>query len=212
MTGWRLTLVVHVAEWLVRALYATVRVRVADGQAAADAARSGGVVFAFWHAELLGFMVRLGPQRPHAMISQSKDGELIARISARFGTVGIRGSSSRGGAAALLAAVQLAKDGAMVGITPDGPRGPRHHLAPGVVKIAQRSQVPVIPVRFGYDRAWRLNSWDRFEIPKPFARMTIAYGVPQLVPADAGAAALEAACAALAHGMAAAGRAAGCAD
>lgn len=212
MTGWKRTVAVQLAEWLVRVLFATVRVRTVGALPRRDAASPGGVVFAFWHAEILGFMVHVAPSGPHAMISQSKDGELIAQLSAKFGAVGIRGSSSRGGAAALLEAVQLAKDGQAVAITPDGPRGPRHSVAPGVVKIAQRAQVPMVPVRFGYSRAWRLKSWDRFEIPKPFSTMCVAFGAPLMVPAAADADALARACTALADGMAAAGRAAGCVD
>lgn len=212
MTGWTRAMAVRLAEWMVRALFATIRVRIVGAPPHRDTTSRAGVVYAFWHAELLGFMVHVGPSRPYAMISQSKDGELIAQLSARFGAIGIRGSSSRGGAVALLEAVQLAKDAQAVGITPDGPRGPRHSVAPGVVKIAQRAQVPVVPIRFGFSRAWRVNSWDRFEIPKPFSTMRVAFGPPMTVAAEADADALAHACAALADGMAAAGRAAGCVD
>jgi lysophospholipid acyltransferase (LPLAT)-like uncharacterized protein len=210
VTGWRLSLAVRAAEWLIRLLWATVRVRVVHGERYTGARAGGGHVTVFWHGEILGYMVHHGPDAPHALVSQSKDGEAIAQLGARFGAKTIRGSSSRGGAEALVQAIHTAQRGVHVAITPDGPRGPRHSVAPGAVKIAQRAGVPLVPVRIGYSRAWRLSSWDRFEIPKPFARATVAYGTPLRVSADARGDALAAARDALARAMAETGADAGC--
>jgi lysophospholipid acyltransferase (LPLAT)-like uncharacterized protein len=112
------------------------------------------------------------------MISEHRDGEIIARIVERFGFFGVRGSSSRGGVRALLEGVQVLKRGADMAITPDGPRGPRHSFAPGALVLAHRAGVPVVSLVAHVDRTWRLRSWDGFEIPKPFARITIEYGEP----------------------------------
>ncbi|MCU0623199.1 MAG: lysophospholipid acyltransferase family protein [Gemmatimonadaceae bacterium] len=201
MTRWQMTLAAHAGTWLIRLLSWTWR-RDTGQRAAFEAARRradgsrGGVVLAFWHGEILPVLVEHAGDPAHAMISQSADGELIARISGAFGARAIRGSSSKGGAEALVRAVQLARDGQVVVITPDGPRGPRHAVAPGVVKAAQKAGVALIGVRTHADRAWVFRSWDRFTVPKPFARVTYAY-TPVLplegVSLDDGAARLAAA-------------------
>jgi hypothetical protein len=110
-----------------------------------------------------------------------------------FGLETVRGSTSRGGARALLELVATLRRGRDVAVTPDGPRGPRHEFAPGALVAAQRAGAAVIGVAAHVDRAWRLRSWDAFEIPKPFARITVAYtparGVPGGSARDAAAAA-----------------------
>lgn len=178
-----MTLAVRVGTWAIRLLASTWR-RDRAARASFDAARrrpdgtTGGIVLAFWHGEILPTLVEHAADPAHAMISQSKDGELIARISSAFGAAPIRGSSSKGGAEALVRAVQAARQGAVVVLTPDGPRGPRHTVAPGVVKAAQKAAVPLIALRVHADRAWVFNSWDRFVVPKPFARVRYAYSAP----------------------------------
>ncbi|HJU75821.1 MAG TPA: DUF374 domain-containing protein, partial [Gemmatimonadaceae bacterium] len=96
----------------------------------------------------------------------------------------IRGSTSRGGAKALVEIARTLGRGIEVAITPDGPRGPVHTIAPGVVYAARRANVPVIPIGVRASNAWRLNTWDRFMIPKPFARITIEYGDEFVARAD----------------------------
>jgi hypothetical protein len=95
----------------------------------------------------------------------------------------IRGSTTRGAERALLSLVRELEAGREVAITPDGPRGPARSFAPGALIAAQRSGAPILPVAASADRAWRLGSWDRFVIPKPFARITVAYGDPATVDA-----------------------------
>jgi lysophospholipid acyltransferase (LPLAT)-like uncharacterized protein len=112
------------------------------------------------------------------MISEHRDGEIIARIVRLFGLSSFRGSSSRGGARALMEGVRLVRSGIDIGVTPDGPRGPLHSYAPGAAVLAWRAAIKVCPIRAHADRAWRLKSWDAFLIPKPFARVRIAYGDP----------------------------------
>ena len=110
------------------------------------------------------------------LISEHGDGEIIARIARHFGFRTIRGSTSRGAARALLELVREVQGGNELAITPDGPRGPAKSFAPGAVIVAQRSGSPIVPAVVHVPFAWRLKSWDRFVVPKPFAKITVAYG------------------------------------
>jgi hypothetical protein len=108
-----------------------------------------------------------------ALTSASKDGEILAAFLERFNVRPIRGSSSRQGVAALLEMRRLIADGYDVAITPDGPRGPRYRLNPGIITLAQKTDALVMPIRVRYSRCWRLRTWDQFEIPFPFAKVEI---------------------------------------
>jgi lysophospholipid acyltransferase (LPLAT)-like uncharacterized protein len=103
----------------------------------------------------------------------------------------VRGSTSRGAARALIGLARAVESGRSAAVTPDGPRGPAHVFAPGAVIAAQRTGVPIIPIRVSASSAWRLKSWDRFLIPKPFARVDIHYGALTAVQADTPRAAAE---------------------
>jgi lysophospholipid acyltransferase (LPLAT)-like uncharacterized protein len=125
------------------------------------------------------------------MISEHRDGEIIARIAEAFWFTTERGSTSRGAARALIGLARAVESGRSAAVTPDGPRGPAHVFAPGAVIAAQRAGVPIIPIRVSASSAWRLKSWDRFLIPKPFARVDIHYGALTAVQADTPRAAAE---------------------
>ena len=112
------------------------------------------------------------------LISESRDGEIITRITNRLGFRAVRGSSSRGGAESVVTMAKLAREGFDLAITPDGPRGPRGTVAPGAVHIAARGHVSIVPVGVSTNRGWRARSWDRFLVPKPFARIWVVYGEP----------------------------------
>ena len=174
------------AAAFIRALHATLRIRHVDVgriERLNDAGRN--YIIAFWHAHLL-MMIYAAFARPiHVMISQHRDGELIARTMGLFGARSLRGSSTRGGAVALKAMIRAARAGAILGITPDGPRGPRHEVQPGVVLAAQAAMIPIMPIVFVARRKTLLRSWDRFEIPMPFSRALFVYGNPLDVPRDA---------------------------
>ena len=175
---WRTRMAITLGTWLLRALGATWRVTVRGRQALLDRAPDASrVVLVLWHGQMLPILWA-HRQPTGVMISEHRDGEIIARIVERFGFFGVRGSSSRGGARALLEGVQVLKRGADMAITPDGPRGPRHSFAPGALVLAHRAGVPVVTLVAHVDRGWQLRSWDGFEIPKPFARVTIEYGEP----------------------------------
>lgn len=141
------------------------------------------VVFALWHGQMLPILYAHG-MRCGILISEHRDGEIIARIVEMFGHFAVRGSSSRGGTRALLEAVKQVRDGTDMVFTPDGPRGPLHSYAPGPLILAHRAQVPIVTITAHADRCWRLKSWDRFEIPKPFARVTVLYGEPKRVDGE----------------------------
>ncbi len=115
------------------------------------------------------------------LISEHRDGELVARAAQSLGYGLIRGSSTHGAERALISLVRELQSGHEVAITPDGPRGPSRTFAPGALIAAQRSDTFILPVAASADRAWRLRSWDRFMIPKPFAHVTVAYGTPTKV-------------------------------
>jgi hypothetical protein len=142
---------------------------------------------AFWHGRLLMMSEAWPWSAPFAMvISQHADGELIARTIATLGFETLGGSSSRGASAVLRATLKSLKQGISVGITPDGPRGPRMHASPGIVYAASRAGVPILPVVYSARPAKLLGSWDRFMVPLPFCRGVIRWGEPMEVPRDIG--------------------------
>jgi lysophospholipid acyltransferase (LPLAT)-like uncharacterized protein len=153
--------------------------------------RGEPVLYACWHGRLLpmGYLHR--HKGIGALISQSSDGEYVARVMEGWGFEAIRGSTSRGGKAAMREIVRRVGIGQSVAITPDGPRGPRQKAQPGVILAAKRAGVAILPVAAGCDRAWWPGGWDRFCIPKPFSRVTVVYGEPLRVPLDADDEAVE---------------------
>ncbi len=142
---------------------------------------------ALWHNRLLVFpfvLRRFLPQRHGAaLISASRDGDLIADVVQRFGYDVIRGSSSRLGTSALLHLTGVLMSGSDVVITPDGPRGPAYELGPGIIFLAQKSGAAVVPMNLEYSHCWRLGSWDRFIVPRPFAKVRVLINRPYRVTA-----------------------------
>jgi lysophospholipid acyltransferase (LPLAT)-like uncharacterized protein len=118
------------------------------------------------------------------LVSEHRDGEIIATVAESLGYGTIRGSTTRGGERALLSLIRVLEEGLEVAVTPDGPRGPAWRYQPGALVAAARARVPILPIAAYVDRAWRLRSWDRFIVPKPFATVTVAYGDPVMVDAD----------------------------
>ncbi|MFQ5767596.1 MAG: lysophospholipid acyltransferase family protein [Acidobacteriota bacterium] len=150
-------------------------------------------ILAFWHGRLLMMPYCYRRRKIAIIISEHGDGELIARTMALFGHQTIRGSSTRGGAGALRQAIRHLRRGGDIGFTPDGPRGPRFRVQPGVIQAARLGRVPIIPVSFSARPAHHLASWDRFLLPWPFSRGLFLYGRPIRVPPDADAGRMEAA-------------------
>jgi lysophospholipid acyltransferase (LPLAT)-like uncharacterized protein len=162
---------------IIRLLAATWRIRVARDQSLRDARSAGrNIIFVLWHWELLPLLWQHRGEGVVVVISEHRDGEIVARIAESLGYRTVRGSSSRGGSRALIGMMREIDAGHDAAVTPDGPRGPAHVFAPGAAIAAQRTGAPLLPVRCTASRAWRLKSWDRFLIPKPFARVVITYG------------------------------------
>jgi hypothetical protein len=149
-----------------------------------DARLDGGerCIFAFWHARLLPLVFTHRRRAIAVLISRHRDGELIARIIERLGYVTGRGSSTRGGEEGIRDMLRHAEDGRMLALTPDGPRGPAERVKPGLVYLASRTGYPVLPIAAAASREWVFDSWDRFRVPHPFARVVVAYGPPITVP------------------------------
>jgi lysophospholipid acyltransferase (LPLAT)-like uncharacterized protein len=163
----------------VRLLAATWRIRL-EGAEHWDAARRSGrpLVMMCWHETLLPLVWQHRGQGITLVVSEARDGGYLADLGTALGYRLVRGSSTRGGTRALLGAVHELGEGHTVAFTPDGPRGPRRELKPGVAAAAQRGGALVIGLHAVASRAWRFRSWDRFALPKPFARVTVRYAEP----------------------------------
>jgi lysophospholipid acyltransferase (LPLAT)-like uncharacterized protein len=167
-----------------RTLGTTWRYRVVnDAPLRAMRAAKKPFIFVLWHGQLLPLLFRHQREGVAILISEHGDGEIIARIAMGLGYATVRGSSSRGAARALLSLARTIEAGHDLAITPDGPRGPAKSVAPGALIVAQRTGVPLIAVAASVKSAWRLNSWDGFLIPRPFARIDVAYSDPVYIEA-----------------------------
>lgn len=181
------------AAAVVRVLAATLRVQVSGVERMTPLWKRGQpIIYVVWHGRILlapwanEWLRRTRGARPVAVLaSRSRDGEIVSRYVHKFGLQVVRGSSSRGGAAGLRRLATALRHGIDVALVPDGPRGPRGQLQPGVVALAALTGAPVVPLGVGACPARRLNSWDRFLIPLPFARCAVVFGEPVPVSRDA---------------------------
>jgi len=139
-------------------------------------------IVAFWHEYILlsPFIFRkmMGDEKISVIISEHFDGQIIAKTVENFDIGYIKGSSTRGGIKALKESFKLLDSGECVAITPDGPKGPRHSVADGIVAISQKKKVPIVAFSYTSNSFWRLNSWDRFMIPKPFSTIKLYASEP----------------------------------
>ncbi len=178
---------------LARVWAATLRYRI-DGEAHIEAALTmGHPIPSFWHGRILPIMMQFRDRGVGIMISESFDGEWIARIAARLGYRVIRGSNSR---AARRGALQMAREVAdhPMAVALDGPRGPRGVAKPGAAWLSKASGHPILPFHAEASRAWNLKNWDRTQIPVPGSKVAIAFASPFVVPPDAGNEEIAAAC------------------
>jgi len=167
------------AEAMVRLLAASWRYRVRGAEhlhALREARRP--FIFVLWHSQLLPLVYRHRNEGNVMLVSRHRDGAYLADLAVRWGYKSIRGSTRRGGEVGLLGIVRALQGGATVGITPDGPRGPPERVQPGAVAAAQHAGTPLLPISARPSSAWRLRSWDRFLVPRPFATIHVAYGAP----------------------------------
>ena len=142
------------------------------------------IIAAFWHQRLLMMPFLPYEGRVGMLISQHRDGEFIARAVQLFGIDSIRGSTTRGGLAALRGMIRFFRTGANLAITPDGPQGPKHIVQIGVVELARQTGAPVVPVTYSASRCKVFGSWDNFILPLPFSKVAYMWGEPFFVPRD----------------------------
>lgn len=164
---------------LIRALHATLRVRHVRAHHLDDTPR---YIIAFWHECVLLSLHSRWRQPTTAIISRSKDGEIVARVLHLYQAETARGSSSRGGEVAIREVLRDVRAGKNIAVTPDGPRGPRRVVKEGVVYIAQVSGLPIVPFYFTARAKKRLRSWDGQIVPRPLSKALYLYGPPIAVP------------------------------
>ena len=142
-------------------------------------------ILAFWHSRILLISYLYKGWNGVAIVSQSEDGEIIARILKKQGQEPIRGSTTRGGIRALAKQIRCLKERVRPGaVIPDGPQGPRFKAQPGVIVLAKKTGYPIVPVSYSAKKIKIFNSWDRFILPHPFTRCLAVYGEPIYVPKD----------------------------
>ncbi len=183
--GW----LVRLCVWIIKALGKTIRFRFEDPYGIRDTPPPRPHIFAFWHRYILLMPVIYKLYAPNknltVLISRSRDGEFITRVIEYFGLSVTRGSTNRSGHIAMRQLVtKLREEQCDIAFTPDGPRGPRGEIKPGVLCLSQWESLPIIPIYLSYTWKITLNSWDRFVIPLPFSQCTIHIGEPLVVPSD----------------------------
>jgi lysophospholipid acyltransferase (LPLAT)-like uncharacterized protein len=183
--GWRARWLIAFGFHLLKAWARTLRFEIDDHAGVIGQPVRQNYIAALWHNRLLLISFALKkflPRRTGAgLISASRDGDLVADLTERFGFRVVRGSSSRLGASAILELSNVLANGCDVLITPDGPRGPAYELGPGIIFLAQKTGAAVVPVNFEYSSCWRLKSWDQFILPRPFSKVRFIIGAPHRV-------------------------------
>jgi lysophospholipid acyltransferase (LPLAT)-like uncharacterized protein len=184
---WMIKAVGFVIAWVVRLWIGTLRYRYRPLGPDLDPNRAdleGRYIYAFWHENILVPAYHYGRPDIWVLISQHADGELIAEAARRLRFGLVRGSTARaGGIEAVRQMVRLGQAGHLA-LTPDGPRGPRRQVQAGLLYLAARTGLPIVPVGIAYRRAWRAKSWDRFALPMPGTRTVCVTAEPIRVPAD----------------------------
>ena len=162
----------------------TTRVYWFKNESAETLEKEGKLIYAIWHNQQLFLLYPYRGQKIAPLISQSSDGEYIARCLPKFGMMAVRGSTTRGGARALIKLLQAMRDGYRPMITPDGPRGPIYKVQNGILFLARKTGAPIIPVGSALSHKFRVRSWDRMRIPLPFGKTALCYGTPVYVKDD----------------------------
>jgi lysophospholipid acyltransferase (LPLAT)-like uncharacterized protein len=185
--GWRARWLIAFGFRLLQLLGRTLRYEIDDRAGIVGKPVTEHYIGALWHNRLLVFPLvlrRFFPERPGAaLISASGDGDLLADAVQRFGYEVVRGSSSKLGASGLLQLGNVLASGHDVVITPDGPLGPAYEIGPGIVFLAQKTGASLLPLNLEYSSCWRLKSWDRLIVPRPFSKIRIIIGQPERVKA-----------------------------
>ena len=175
---------------ILKTLFLTLRLRIEDRSGVLKEDGGSPVIVCFWHNRILGITFafdRIYPKKRNGvtvLTSPSKDGEILAQLVGAFGMKAVRGSSSRRGSGALLELVRLIRGGRDIAITPDGPRGPRYSLGPGIILLAQSTGVRIVPAHASFSRCVRMKTWDGFIIPLPFSKVSVTLEGALTIPAE----------------------------
>jgi lysophospholipid acyltransferase (LPLAT)-like uncharacterized protein len=184
---WLIHGVAWTGSWLLRIWMRTLRYEYRPLGPDVDPTRAemdAHYIYAIWHENVLQPVYRYCGQGIYVLISRHADGQLLAEVCRQMGVVVVRGSTNRGGVEAVRQLIRHGRRSSLA-ITPDGPRGPRRHVQPGLIYLASQTGLPIVPTGFGYHRPWRLRSWDRFAVPRPWSRGTCVTGHPIQVPENA---------------------------
>ena len=185
LESWPARVLIEFGYVLFRLWAKTLRLQLDDPHNGVALVRDRPVIFAIWHNRLLmlppPFDHWFPTRRSIGLISASRDGDLVSLLIERSGYGTIRGSTSRKGVIALRQLVDALAAGSNVLFTPDGPRGPVYQVSPGVIFVAQKSGAPIVPLHMEYSSSWRLKSWDRFCVPRPFSKVRFILGASFLV-------------------------------
>ena len=182
---------------LLRILFATLHLRVHDPHNFRGNPPTQPVIYAFWHNRILAITAAFRRDYPKGrggvlvLTSASRDGMWLGEVAQRLGLGSVRGSTSRRGATAMRELLDKVEQGHDIAITPDGPRGPKYELGAGLVYLAQKAEIPIMPMHAHFKSCWRLRSWDNFVIPRPFSRVDITLGPLLRVPETEADAAFE---------------------
>jgi lysophospholipid acyltransferase (LPLAT)-like uncharacterized protein len=178
--GWRARWLIAFGFRMLDCWARTLRYEIDDRSNLLSTPMTENYIGGLWHNRLLLIsyvLKRFAPHRPGAgLISASRDGDLIAPLVERFGFQVVRGSSSRLGATGMLELVGVLAGGRDVLLTPDGPRGPVYEPGPGIILLAQKSGSPIQPINIEFSSCWRVKSWDRFILPRPFSKVRVIFG------------------------------------
>jgi lysophospholipid acyltransferase (LPLAT)-like uncharacterized protein len=172
------------AGWTMKLLALTLRTEIRDRSGIClPGAPMRPVIYILWHNRFFAVppawqKIYGSHRKAVALTSASHDGDMVAHAMAVFGLGSIRGSSSRRGVAALVGLKRALQEGLDICVTPDGPRGPRYKVQPGIIKLAESTGAPIVPIHVRFSSAWRLKTWDRFAIPKPFSRIVVTFAEP----------------------------------
>lgn len=176
------SLAVSSGVFVLRGLLGSLRQHIHDPAGFLAAPPPTPVIYAFWHNRILGITAAFrrcypsGRRGVLVLTSASRDGMWLGEVASRLGMGAVRGSSSRRGATAMRELLERVAEGYDIAITPDGPRGPVYQAGPGLAYLAAKARIPIVPVTARFHRAWRLKTWDRFTIPKPFSKMEVTIG------------------------------------
>jgi hypothetical protein len=173
---------------ILRLLFLTMRLRIEDRSGLLEESAGDPAILCFWHNRILGITFAFNRSYPRrragvtVLTSPSKDGEILAQLVGAFHMRSVRGSSSRRGSRALLELVRLVRSGRDIAITPDGPRGPRYSLGPGIILLAQATGARILPLHARFSRCVQMKTWDGFIIPLPFSEVSVTISEPMRIP------------------------------